>query len=75
MKVKMNNGPFHNKSYAVRAGHRREYYVQEFGELSIDYNEMNQPNPTFKSRRGTYAKSNVTLKDGTKVFEWMGWRT
>lgn len=76
MKVKLNRGPgsgtrLIQPDYTVtvvfqqpkRLAMEDIYYTGRAHPMTID----------FQYRRGTYSKSNVQLKDGTWVFEWMGW--
>lgn len=73
MKIKLNRGPAKNKRFEVPDG-TRIWEVQKvdgptfdmYGPSSMDYRYT-------PPKRGTYMRSNVRLKDGTVVFEWMGW--
>ena len=73
MKIKLNRGPNNGYRY-VQPDHTTTIRIQQ--PKKVDY-AIGYPDPygTFDSYcdRGTYVKSNVMLKDGTWVFEWMGW--
>lgn len=71
MRVKLNRGPLKNKYYAVQ-DHMNDFVVQaplERQQWSYDFSPLAE----IPVRRGSYHRSNVTLKNGAVVFEWMGW--
>jgi hypothetical protein len=71
MRVKFNRGP--NKGvYRDMPDDTYEIRVAAVEPIQWDaYSDIPITAPIRKI--GTYYKSNVTLKDGTRVFEWMGW--
>jgi len=81
MKIKLARGPMANKRVVTTDNSCYEYRVQEPLQRSIDLfrtaYDLDDPYESieFRYREGSYHRSNVTLKDGTVVFEWMGWRS
>jgi len=75
MKIKFNRGPMKNKRIEAKDG-SYEYIVQEPKMVSPFYytQDIFPAAVEFMYKRGSYMKSNVRLKDGTYVFEWMGWK-
>lgn len=72
MKIKLNRGPLANKRYVVNDSSCHRYEVLK--PVPVHYWEINTyPDTIEDPQRGDYQRSNVTLKDGTVVFEWMGW--
>ena len=77
MKIKLARGPMANKRIQTDIESCYRYEVQEPVKKDwryVDASSMNPYEMAFEYRRGHYERSNVTLKDGTVVFEWMGWR-
>lgn len=75
MKVKLNRGPGAGKrleqpDYTVTVVYQEPKMDFRHRMASQDMYTMHMD---LAYRRGTYSKSNVKLKDGTWVFEWMGW--
>lgn len=76
MKIKLNRGPAKGKYIVVENDNAYEYVVQIAEPMkwnAMDYESMYPTAPVI-AKRGTYYRSNVTLKNGAVVFEWMGWR-
>lgn len=75
MKIKLARGPMANRRVETGDSSVYEYRVQEPLSRPIDfYATYPSQETSFNYRYGSYYKSNVVLKDGTVVFEWMGWR-
>jgi hypothetical protein len=78
MRVKFNRGPMKNKRTEVSDDSAVEYRVREpifrgFDRLNERSKDHYESRVQFEYRDGSYRRSNVRLKDGTVVFEWMGW--
>jgi len=78
IQVKFNRGPMKNKRQMVEDSSVQMYRVREpvfagFDRLNGYSKDSWDGNVTFEYREGLYRRSNVKLKDGTVVFEWMGW--
>jgi hypothetical protein len=79
MKIKLARGPMANKRVTTTDPHCYRYEVA--APVKVDwaayqdypYRDDYWSEP-IREKRGHYERSNVTLKDGTVVFEWMGWR-
>jgi hypothetical protein len=76
MRIKLNRGPFANRIIDIpeHSAERYEIAVEEpinWREFEANPNAIYEP---IKRKRGHYQRSNVVLKNGTLVFEWMGWR-
>lgn len=73
MRVKLNRGPMKNKYVHIQDG-TYDFIVE--APLEIDWRKVSvydhPPRPM--TRRGSYHRSNTTLKNGAVVFEWMGWK-
>jgi hypothetical protein len=77
MKIKLNRGPMKNKRVITPNDYYDRYNVMEpvYDKMAfIDPAITHLAWEPIKERRGHYQKSNVMLKDGTWVFEWMGWQ-
>ena len=74
MRIKCARGPLANKRYVVEQNWAERWEVSE--PKRVDFWSMAKYPEALDVcyRRGHYQRSNVTLKDGTVVFEWMGWR-
>ena len=76
MKIKFSRGPMKDQRYEIGDSSCREYIVQEprkrYASMYYTY-DLNPTEIDSMYKRGSYVKSNVRLKDGTCVFEWMGW--
>jgi len=78
MRVKFNRGPQHGKYQdfpdSISYRDRIEIRVVE----PLDWRKMDamrfHPDEPLPVKRGDYARSNKTLKNGAVVFEWLGWR-
>lgn len=73
MKIKLNRGPMKGKYVEVQDDYCREFVVQEAPSINWVHAQNVDPFTEIAMRRGTYVKSNVKLKNGAVVFEWMGW--
>ena len=79
MKVKFNRGPMANKRTEVQDEYAREYRIRTALPVKPEYwrpgwsKDFDSIEVEYKD--GSYVRSNVTLKDGTVVFEWMGWKS
>lgn len=71
MKVKLNRGPEKGK-YMDMPDETQVVRVARLAPDWFDPRNYDEPTPQ-EHRYGTYQKSNVTLKNGASVFEWMGW--
>ena len=74
MKIKLNRGPMKGKYYEVQDDSTSRLNVEEPLSTSPRYWENLDPMAEIPVRRGHYQRSNVTLKNGAVVFEWMGWK-
>lgn len=78
MKVKLNRGPMANKYVNIDDTKMWSDRLEISGPPERDKNMfMHSYYDTYapmEQRRGHYQRSNVTLKNGAVVFEWMGWR-
>lgn len=73
MRVKLNRGPMNGKYIEVEA-YQQDLVIQMPKEGAYAFNTMHYPPTTTEIfQRGTYHRSNVTLKNGARVYEWMGW--
>ena len=73
MRVKLNRGPMKNQYIMVDNDWQDLIRVTQPPPPAWSYNA----NGMFSQVRivyGEYRRSNVTLKNGAVVFEWMGWR-
>lgn len=71
MRIKLNRGPAKGKIQDFSDDKADTIVWQE--NLPIDWRNYDPLSTEVSVRRGTYRRSNVTLKNGTVVFEWMGW--
>jgi len=71
MKAKLSRGPMKNKYIEVRDG--QNIIVIHDSVDTRAWSSLPDPLAEVKIKRGTYQRSNVTLKNGAVVFEWMGW--
>lgn len=78
MKVKFQGGPANGKYQELddkTYGYSERLEYQAFDESSMakfDRSDM-WPSATVKIKRGSYARSNKSLKNGATIYIWMGW--
>lgn len=71
MKAKFNRGPMSGKVVDWNGSDHRylvQYPIKPYYRL-----DLFDPETEIKFRQGEYHKSFRRLKDGTIIFEWMGW--
>lgn len=75
MQVKLNRGPMKNKR-VVAPDDSYRYLVRMPKNDRIDWTRLDDDDPLdfTQFREGEYHKGFTRLKDGTVLFEWMGWR-
>lgn len=76
MRVKLNRGPMKNKRVvAPDDSYRYLVRVPDYEKMRVplQYDPYDVSVPDIY-REGEYHKSYTRLKDGTVVFEWMGWK-
>jgi hypothetical protein len=73
MTIKLNRGPAKGKRYNADSG-TLKFLIEVPRRNLADSISWDAPIPYADCfRRGEYHKSHTVLKDGTVVFEWMGW--
>ena len=72
MRVKLNRGPMKNKYMLVDNDWQDVLRVTKPVPPTAFFNH--DPSEPILPIYGEYRRSNVTLKNGAVVFEWMGWR-
>lgn len=76
MRIKLNRGPMAGRLVDVPDDYATRYEISEAERISWREYEAN-PDAMYqpvKRKQGHYQRSNVVHKNGTVVFEWMGWR-
>lgn len=71
MKIKLNRGPAHSSKRMIVEDGTRNVYIQK--PVSPRDLMKTFDDPMVPMVRGEYVRSHRVYKDGTVVFEWMGW--
>ena len=71
--IKFNRGPMAGKRQMIPDGMAERLRIQE--PLPIDWSAPSAPYPTSSMmfRQGEYVRSHNKLKNGTVIYEWIGW--
>jgi len=69
IKAKMNRGPMHGQRVIVPGP---TLIVRQPSKIDWRKSDLD-PYAPLDFTEGTYVKSNKKLKDGTWIYEWMGW--
>jgi len=72
-KIKFNRGPNAGKRLVVQDHEYRIEVMKPPSVVNIIERKEFDPTSILIFERGSYQKSNKRLKDGTWVYEWMGW--
>lgn len=72
MRIKLNRGPLHGKYYEDAIGYSDRFMIN--APEKVNYQDLiYEPMAAMKFRRGEYVRSHNSLKNGTVIFEWLGW--
>jgi hypothetical protein len=74
MRIKLNRGPMKGQYVDVEEENPTRFEVRVMPRRDLHSLLYDSDDPLPEPRRGHYQRSNVTLKNGAAVFEWMGWR-
>ena len=70
--AKLNRGPHNGKRVAIGQYQESFYIMEEPSKRFFNFGYPEQES-FVDFRRGEYRRSHSKLKDGTIIFEWMGW--
>jgi len=71
MKAKLKGGPMHNQSYELET---TETNIVVSRTDSINWRQTNLDDLVLSVAFGDYRASNTKQKNGTVIYQWMGWR-